>query len=181
MTNVQSPGSNMFSVLARFYETAQVEADAIADEIDHSLNLREKIHDMEKLLRDGNVSDFLALLQDPANAEILQRFGEIPSPSEKVIDQPGFSTPEVSLFGQTIVESRVIVQERSHMEYSDEQLEGMKDTLKGVTDELSQLDNRRTVRFQMKNQGATAAFNLLSDALKSDHDRNMVAINNSKG
>lgn len=171
--------STILRALMSLHEDADRDIKAIGEEIDDVVNYKKTIHQaLDKLRKDGDVDGFFRFLDQEGNEALSERFGDRPEATE---DVPGTGRPErsitIPITGQKIVLDPGRPADKRH---SRDQIEAMKDTLKDIGDEATQMTTKLQLRFQTKNQLKSETASLMSNSLKSDHDSQMTAIGNSK-
>lgn len=179
MTSIGSSSATAsLRALTALYGDFENDIEEIGKDIEDVVNFKKGIHDALDFLRKNDVTGFMKFLDE--HTDLKDKFvgpdGKIDGPKE---DKPGTGRAEVSfdLFGQKIV---LVPGREPDKQYSKDQIEGMKDRLKDVGDEVGQIATKLQLRFQMKNQGKTETFGAMSNGLKSEHDSAMTAVNNSK-
>jgi hypothetical protein len=166
----------MHDIEGELYDLAQDVKSRRAD--------KSKINEMKQAVRNKDMAKLTQLLND--NPQLKELVGALPEPGEKVIDRARRVTVDIPVLGRTDVTDMPgsenfptarVTSERSHMEYSDEQFDGIGDRLNDVGEELSSLMQEDGLKAQGADQRRLQLMSLAAGVLKNSHDQAMASIN----
>lgn len=137
------------------------------------------VNEMKQAVRNKDMAKLTQLLND--NPSLKEMVGDLPSPSEKVVDRERrVMLGNIDVTNNPILSNMPgtrVIEERSHQEFSDEQWDGVGDRLNDIGEELSSLMQEDGLKVQGADQRRLQLMSLAAGVLKNSHDQAMASIN----